>query len=1244
MGGNIMLKTRKFSILASLLILAMLVLPMYGLISTLMAAPPTSVTFGPASGAPGATITVTVNVDSLQTIAGYNINFTYDQTVLTATNAVNGEVPGTFVRNVTNPGEVRLALAGTEGSTSTNPGVLATVTFTVQANANKNSALTFTTVSLKDENGATIAGVTGANGTFKLAGLPTGAITMTANPVSIVADGTATTVITSAAIKDADNANVPNGTRITVASNQGTIIATDADPGTPGIQVETLNGIITFGLQSDLVVGNATVTANSVSGDATGNLVVPFTAVQATRLEVTQIPSPVVAGTASNVQVKAVNAAGVTATGYTGAVRFTSTDTNATLPANYTFLAGDAGVKVFANGVTLKTAGTHSVTATDTTTATITGSQANITVNHGAANKINLTANPTTISSSTASESELTATIFDANNNVVTTGAGATTAVTFGVGATTFGDIKTGFLNVNATAGVAKSYVVSKVDATGGIINCSATAAGLTAGAANVTTAPKLLQSIAIEITAGGKVQTQTPKVGETVKFKATGTFTDPGKPLDPPTKEDITNAVAWASSDAAKGTISNTGLFSALAIGTTNITAALGGKTSNAVAMNVQAANPVVIDKTNLPTTIKNAGTINFANVVSGGTGDGFTYAIKAGSPAGGNITNAGLFTAGPNAGVYTIEVTDATSGASATYEVKQAFTVDPTSWTFQTTDAAKTFTIAGATAQTKYVWDILESATATTPVTTPGDYGTWSNGKDVANPATKTNNFAVNNAIAAVKTFYVRVTVDDPALIAAGLDKVTVGPFTIIPVVAYTVTVTNAAGAKLAGANVCVESPKGVFVCPAGGTDVNGQVTFNLPDTGGIYAYDVTLANYVSQKKISNLKAVPVVLAASNLTITGAVETTGGAALLGATVTAYLPATPLVQYAATTAAGGAYTINLPTGAATTGWTVTAAMPNYASKQKTGIALAGGTVAVNFIGLTDGLAIKVGTDPDVDAGGGTKSLTSSGQTTDVEIPAGGVVGNAFINIPPPTAKISTTSLYTSASPGGIVFQVTLTTDQAGTTPVAAGDIKRIEITLPIDLAVLKPGDLEKGIFKIYKAATLANLEAGAIYAVPAENILMTDYVGDGKIGSVTFWIDRLSFFGIGGSSGGGGGGGSTTSSESGRCFIATAAYGSFLDVHVEILRNFRDAYLMTNDAGRAFVDFYYRNSPPLADFIARHDMLRAATRVALAPAVAASYIALNTTPVEKILVVMLLLGVMTGAFFMVRRMRRVRA
>ncbi|MEM5816232.1 MAG: Ig-like domain-containing protein, partial [Desulfitobacterium hafniense] len=74
-------------------------------------------------------------------------------------------------------------------------------------------------------------------------------------------------------------------------------------------------------------------------------------------------------------------------------------------------------------------------------------------------------------------------------------------------------------------------------------------------------------------------------------------------------------------------------------------------------------------------------------------------------------------------------------------------------------------------------------------------------------------------------------------------------------------------------------------------------------------------------------------------------------------------------------------------------------------------------------------------------------------------------------------------------------------------------------------------------------------------------------------------------------------------------CFIATAAFGSKFEPSVALLRSFRDDFLLTNSLGRAFVDFYYANSPALAKFIAGNDALRAGTRLLLLPAVILVYL-----------------------------------
>ena len=92
-----------------------------------------------------------------------------------------------------------------------------------------------------------------------------------------------------------------------------------------------------------------------------------------------------------------------------------------------------------------------------------------------------------------------------------------------------------------------------------------------------------------------------------------------------------------------------------------------------------------------------------------------------------------------------------------------------------------------------------------------------------------------------------------------------------------------------------------------------------------------------------------------------------------------------------------------------------------------------------------------------------------------------------------------------------------------------------------------------------------------------------------------------------------------------GGCFIATAAYGTAMAEEIQILREFRDQYLLPSAVGEALVYFYYKVSPPIAKFIDEHPGLKPIVRTGLAPAVAMSTIAVNTSPAQKAVIIGLL-------------------
>jgi hypothetical protein len=95
---------------------------------------------------------------------------------------------------------------------------------------------------------------------------------------------------------------------------------------------------------------------------------------------------------------------------------------------------------------------------------------------------------------------------------------------------------------------------------------------------------------------------------------------------------------------------------------------------------------------------------------------------------------------------------------------------------------------------------------------------------------------------------------------------------------------------------------------------------------------------------------------------------------------------------------------------------------------------------------------------------------------------------------------------------------------------------------------------------------------------------------------------------------------------DSGGCFIATAAYGSYLNPHVKILREFRDEFLTPSSLGRKFVYLYYQYGPSIAKPIREFDLLRSLTRQALLPWIGMGLLSLKTAASRELLLLPLFL------------------
>jgi hypothetical protein len=167
---------------------------------------------------------------------------------------------------------------------------------------------------------------------------------------------------------------------VSLLDDQGDVVTTATSPVTlrlvgsdffEPVTVEALAGVATFiGLRVD-VAGRWAFQAHANNLVSEQSRVFTLQPGTVRRLALRGLVAPVIAGASGSLELVAVDAYDNLASGYTGRVRFTSSDAEADLPEEYTFTAADAGRHVF-SGVVLYTAGFQRVSVTDVADATLT--------------------------------------------------------------------------------------------------------------------------------------------------------------------------------------------------------------------------------------------------------------------------------------------------------------------------------------------------------------------------------------------------------------------------------------------------------------------------------------------------------------------------------------------------------------------------------------------------------------------------------------------------------------------------------------------------------------------------------------------------------------------------------------------------------------------------------------------------------------------------------------------------------
>ena len=441
-----------------------------------------------------------------------------------------------------------------------------------------------------------------------------------AGPVNHTVSKAATTTAVTSSVNPS---NLSQSVTLTAA-----VSVTSPGSGLLGGTVQFKDGVSNLGSPVTIVANQATLTTSALTlgghsitavyagdsnflGSTSPILSQVVSATSATHFSVTGHPSPSVANTAQAFVVTARDASNNVATGYTGTVQITSSDGLAVLPSNYTFTLGDAGARVF--GITLKTPGTQSITATDTSVGSINGSQAGIVVT--------LPATVTTITGVTLATPTVVGQAYTVNVSVTSTAGTPTGSVAVSDAAAT--------CTVTLAAGIGSCSLVST---SVGVKTITATYAATVSYAGSATTASHTVTKASTTTSVTSSVN---PSLSaQLVTFTATVAVTAPGAGTRTGTVQfkdgasNLGSPVAVAGNQASFAT-------SSLTLGSHPITAVYSGD-SNFLGSTSPAVSQVVnggLSVTGITPNAIGRGAVNWPVTVSGtGFAPGATLAIATG------------------------------------------------------------------------------------------------------------------------------------------------------------------------------------------------------------------------------------------------------------------------------------------------------------------------------------------------------------------------------------------------------------------------------------------------------------------------------------------------------------------------------------------------------------------------------------------------------------------------------------